>query len=338
MSKLSFCKYNSITNTYSEKFLNKVEQEGFASKSIEYLVTEKIHGANFSIYASDYGVSFASRTQILEPGASFYNIASITEELTRKASELFCHYQSTNTIHKDACLIIHGELAGASYPGFKSTQKRVQKGVFYSPNLEFFVFDLAILTNGTEESYQLLPQLEMWDYSMGAGFNVLQTLLLGNLYDCLKYSNSFNSTIPKMLGHPDLNEPNICEGIVIKPEHPLFLTNGNRVIFKSKNDTFSEKTKEPKVIIPLTDNQEALLAATEVFVTKQRLDNVLSKTIDFDFNDKRNIGVLIRAMMTDIFEEINNETTLLDNINQEDKKRVQNNINNLIKRIVLPRF
>jgi len=333
---MKFHKYSSITNSYSSKFINKLAMEGFTSKDIRYEVTEKIHGANFSVYVNEIETAVASRTQVLGEGASFYNVASIEQDLRAKGQDMFIHMKSLGVVHDTDTLIIHGELCGGTYPNYKSSQKQVQKGVFYSPKLEFLVFDIAILDK--DEEYTLLNQNDVWDYSVKAGYDVLPLLHEGTLEECMTYSNDFDSKIHEMFDLPKLDKPNICEGVVIKPEKPLYLADGTRVILKNKNEIFSEKTKEPKIVIPLSDKQSQLIYDTIAYVTEQRLDNILSKEIDFDFEDKKNIGVLMKTMMTDTFDEINNETDLFKGLQPTDKKLVQKHISNAVKSLVLPRF
>lgn len=43
---ITFKKYNSIENSYRQKFLNYIVEQGKAAG--EWTVSEKVHGANFS--------------------------------------------------------------------------------------------------------------------------------------------------------------------------------------------------------------------------------------------------------------------------------------------------
>jgi len=190
----------------------------------------------------------------------------------------------------------------------------------------------------------------MWDLANHAGFVTLPLLESGTLEKCLKYSNEFNSGIPAILGMPELpiktsgenkgqRTPNICEGVVITPTIPRFLMNGTRVIFKNKNEKFSEKTREPEVPKePLSPELLATITSCLEYVTSQRLDNVLSKGPELDFDNKRNIGVLMKAMTSDVFSEIADETDLLPGLDKEDRKEVNRAISNAIKPLVLTLF
>ena len=352
---MPFHRYHSITNTYSDKFLRKVEEEGYSLPTVEYNVTEKIHGANFAIYISNEHIQFASRSNLLGEGASFYNLQSIAPELKAKAQKLFDYHKAVNAglDFSEYTLVVHGELFGGSYPGMPKTQKMVQKGVFYTNKLGFAVFDIGSISpnrsKSTESSsssdehmkpsYLLFDQCEMWDLANHAGFVTLPLLEFGTLEKCLKYSNEFNSGIPAILGMPELDKPNICEGVVITPTIPRFLMNGTRVIFKNKNEKFSEKTREPKVPKePLSTELLTTITSCLAYITPQRLDNVLSKGPELDFENKRNIGVLMKAMTSDVFSEIADETDLLPGLDKEDRKEVNRAISNAIKPLVLTLF
>ena len=45
-NKPEFKKFNSLENSYRDNFISKIREQGFESE--EYIVTEKLHGANYS--------------------------------------------------------------------------------------------------------------------------------------------------------------------------------------------------------------------------------------------------------------------------------------------------
>ena len=76
-------------------------------------------------------------------------------------------------------------------------------------------------------------------------------LFSGSFKDALEYQNDFQTTIPGILGLPEI-EDNIAEGVVIKPENAMFFHDGSRLILKNKNakiwrEIFSQRT-ERKVL------------------------------------------------------------------------------------------
>jgi len=350
---MEFYKYPSITNSYSSKFLGYVGEAGFASEDVVYAVQEKIHGANFAIYVDANGAELATRSHKLAENESFYNIGAIEESLKQTALEFY------QIAKRAICepfdfddydgFIIHGELCGGSYPNIKSQQKAVQKGVYYSPNLEFFAFDVTgvnkISVPDIDNKPILVDKHTLLDvdvaeyFAVRAGFHWTPILFEGSLEECLQLPNEFKSQIAYNLGLPEIDEPNICEGVVIKPFKPLFLHNGSRVIFKNKNEKFSEKTRTPKVKIELSENLQRVIAEARLYVTEPRYDNVTSKMDAINYDDKSLIGVLIQNLTRDIFEEINRENPeLFIELEKEDQKQVNRAVSHDVKKLILAKF
>src|SRR5690606_13511325 len=171
--------------------------------------------------------------------------------------------------------IIYGELCGGSYPHpevEKQNHSTVQKGVYYSPKTEFYIFDIMI----DEEFIDHHRVIELCEQ-----YNFLHARILkeGTLEECLDYPNKFQTTIPRDLGLPEI-ENNFCEGTVIKPRRSLFFPRGSRVILKNKNEIFSEK-QEKKINIEyirkLSDEEKIQLDELSKCMTENRLRNVISK-------------------------------------------------------------
>ena len=66
---LEFKKYSSIENSFSREFMERVVAE--MPQDLEYVVQEKVHGANTSFLCDGKTVRFAKRTSILEEGEQF---------------------------------------------------------------------------------------------------------------------------------------------------------------------------------------------------------------------------------------------------------------------------
>ena len=105
----------------------------------------------------------------------------------------------------------------------------IQKGVFYTPNHDFYAFDILI-HNELEDKYLAVDEVNSLFEKVG--FFYAKTLFKGTLNECLNYPNDFQSKISGWLGLPQI-EDNICEGVVIRPTVPMFFRNGKRVIIKS---------------------------------------------------------------------------------------------------------
>ena len=305
-----FRKYNSIENTYREEFLEKVRHLVPADE--RFVVQEKVHGANLSFYTSD-GVQFAvaKRSGPVEKGENFYQAPEVRDRLLPQLVQLWeliaANRPDLQQLH------VFGELCGGSYPHPEvkrdPTAPRLQKGIHYSPRLEFYGFDL--LVNGTE----YLPVPTIAELFERTGMLYAKTLLTGTLEECLAYSNCFPTLLPRDLGLPELPD-NTCEGVVIRPEHPCFFKSGARVLLKNKNDRWSERSKTPRrerkpVEVPeqVASLQHELLG----YLTENRLSNVLSKIGEVTLRDfGRVIGLFTADAWEDFEKDFGGELNVLE--------------------------
>jgi Rnl2 family RNA ligase len=186
-----------------------------------WVVTEKIHGANFVVLAEPKRrLQFAKRRDILVPGESFFGhelvVARIAQQLERTV-EL-----ARERVREDAIVAIYGELFGGHYPHPRVEalpgQKPVQTGVWYSPRVEYCAFDLAILRDDTREYLAYDVALEIFSE---AGLFAAEPIYIGRLAQAMQVPIERPSTIAARLGLPPLAEPNLSEGVVIKSLRPL---------------------------------------------------------------------------------------------------------------------
>ena len=134
-------KYESIPNSYNEKQIAYLIEQGHAADDIVWCASEKVHGANFSLITNGVDVLAASRTQILDASKSFYpGWQAVLEQETPRCLRAFriLKQQHGNQIK---CVIIFGEFFGGLYSHhdakFASKSKRaVQKGVLYTPSTQ----------------------------------------------------------------------------------------------------------------------------------------------------------------------------------------------------------
>ena len=70
---MMFKKYNSIENAYRKEFIERVALTTINSN--DFVVQEKVHGANFSLITDGRDLKSAKRTSILEDTEKFYNHA-----------------------------------------------------------------------------------------------------------------------------------------------------------------------------------------------------------------------------------------------------------------------
>ena len=330
---MEFRKYGSIENSYRIQFTDLIKSKGLHAG--EYIVQEKVHGANFSFWCDGNYVRCAKRTSFLsgEEEQKFNGAAQVLKDHYQKIMMLF---QNVKAIHGDLeTLTLCGELIGGQYPhpDVKRVEHavKVQKGVYYCPHNIFYGFD--ILVNG-----KLLEQRITNMFFESSGIFHAKTIFSGTFDECLQYPNAFDSHIPGWLGLPSIAD-NVCEGTIIRPNIPVFLGNGSRVILKNKNEKWEEKSKEqsraPKIADPMTgDTLEAFHKISE-YVTENRLKNVLSKLGPVTNKD---FGKLSGMFNADVIEEFNKEHNDFNVLDKSERKRVTKEMSRATALIIRENF
>eukprot|EP01084_Bolivina_argentea_P160099 278819_1 len=224
-------------------------------KKTQWVVTEKVHGANFAIVYNGKEFGAAKRTCVLNEHNKFYpgwqNVVENEKDHIKNAYKLLKKMDDEINM-----IVIYGELFGGLYSHtnkkymVKYGIKHVQKGIYYSPTLHFYAFDIRTnFTNimkknnnkkkKTSEKLQFNFTLEILKKS---GFLYCEPIMIGTFNECIDFDvEKFKSTIPFKLGlPPPINIkngnliPNIAEGIVLRK---LF---GRHQSIKIKSSAFYE--------------------------------------------------------------------------------------------------
>jgi hypothetical protein len=121
-----------------------------------------------------------------------------------------------------------------------------------------------------------------------------EPLLIGKFNEALNFNTRINSPIPAQFGLPVL-EQNLIEGVVIKP-YDLKDTEllSSRPIIKLKNPEFDEEEKFHKAerwsfipdISSKTENLSFITDELRTYVSKNRLESVVSKVGALDINNQ----------------------------------------------------
>ena len=165
------------------------------------------------------------------------------------------------------------------------------------------------------------------------GFFYAKTLFSGTLDECLEYPNAFQSKISEWLGLPEI-EDNICEGVVIRPVVPMYLSNRDRVLIKNKNARFAEKKqmkkrnklfKEP---VPYSEELKSLVAEVEAYVNENRLANVISHIgeVSFPKDTGKVLGMFCKDVLEDFLKEHGGEYSGLDKCEQKSLNKEVNKL------------
>ncbi|MBC8755442.1 RNA ligase, Rnl2 family [Kordia sp. YSTF-M3] len=295
-----FKKYNSIENTYREKAIEQVYLHDYGNDV--FVVQEKVHGANFSFITEGNTIKVAKRTSLISEDENFNNYKYVVNTYEKAVLELFklvkVDFPETEMI------TVYGELFGGSYPHpdveTPKEMTRIQKGVFYSPENDFYAFDICI------NHKQYVDVTIANTYFEKVGLFYAKTLFAGTFSECMAYPNAFESKVHEWLNLPTI-EDNVCEGTVIKPLVSSRFGNGQRVIFKNKNEKWSEKShikrkdvQKQSVTEVLSATEKELMNTLLGYVNENRLMNVQSKLGEFSPKQTgKTIGLLAKDALED---------------------------------------
>jgi len=332
---IQFKKYTSIENTFDKDFLEKIRTEVPANQ--EFVVQEKVHGSNTCFVTDGTTVSFGKRTGFVEVGEKFYDYEKLFERYTQKVTTLFSIVKEN--IPDIKTLTVFGEMFGGKYPhpDVKNDSKTVviQKGVFYCPNHEFYAFDLYV---SAENTGRYLAVDEANTLFERGGFFYAKTLFRGTLDACLQYPNNAPSQVSEWMGLPSLDD-NVCEGVVIRPVTPTYLSNGARVLLKNKNARFAEKKaikkRAPKLFVEPSYSEmlNNLLPVVEQYVTENRLNNVVSKIghISVPKDTGKLIGLFSKDILDDFLKEHSGNYAAIE---KSEQKILNRHINTLATNMI----
>lgn len=304
---MQFTKYSSIENSYREKFINSIIEQGYGNE--EFVVSSKLDGANFSFIYNGKEIKVASRNNVVD--GTFFNCQLVVDKYKEEVIKVASRLRNFDYIQ------LFGELIGDG----------INNRVKYCTGRAFIVFDLLI--SWFDEDSNLISRY--------CNYTELQLLLIdtkflltpehyrGNLRDCLDYCNSnltFNSLIPKLLNNEYKElEVNYEEGFIIKPVKYLTLKTKERLILKCKSPEFKESSNKIKTtkIVELTDEENIVLTKLTELVTESRVYSVTSK-----LGTTNDFGKVLALYIKDVIEDYSkdNDTTLITkSVNKQLNKR-----------------
>lgn len=333
---------------------NLTESDYRAFKKTDWVVTEKIHGANFGIVTDGSVVRFAKRKEFLQPEEEFFDYQSLKPQLVEQAKEIFKILQA----ERDDLLkvFVYGELFGGEYPHPDVPAvphvQAVQTGIYYSPKIEYCTFDMAVEINGNFVLRNYLDYDKALNLFQQVGIIGAKPLFIGKYEEALAYNPEFDSTIPALFGLPNLSFRNPAEGIVIKPLKSIYVETPKgkvRPILKIKIPEFAENKRFHQAtkwtfqkFSPLPTPTQGLSIEEELsqemlaLVTETRLSNVISKIGRVSGSDGGRKQQLVQLLMQDVLETFNEEwesifsalssesqQILMEQLHQESQKLVE---------------
>ena len=203
MKKLKHVKYEKIYEDFNKWKFSKSDYSLF--NKTDWVVTEKIHGANFCVHCDGKDIKFAKRKAILPENEDFFGYFSLIDSLKSKIIQLFILIKNANK--KVVQISIYGELFGGEYPHpevpSNPNVQAIQTGIYYSPNIEYCIFDIGTLDDSGDRQYLDFNLLKA--YCKQVKLLYTEPLFIGKYNKAISYKLGFKTKIPQKLGYPPLN-------------------------------------------------------------------------------------------------------------------------------------
>jgi Rnl2 family RNA ligase len=293
-----FRKFHSIENVQNTKFVKGILDSD--ANNAEWVVTEKVHGANLQFTTDGKVIKVGKRSDYLGGAAlsQFFHADVVLEKYQAAVLELYENIKENKP--KLSTLTVYGELFGGRYNGVHNKYpKPVQIEVQYYNDVDFYAFDIYIVENECGRYLDYDKCVALWEKT---GFFYAHPLFHGTIEACKEYSAKHNedlTTIPSFYGLPDLKD-NIREGHVIKPVKPMYHTKSKKLmVLKDKNKAFLEKdapSEETKQSVSIKEQLES-------YITVNRLTNLISKTGRINVSELKNVGLLAKELARDAVED-----------------------------------
>jgi Rnl2 family RNA ligase len=253
-------------------------------EKVDWIVNEKIHGANFSFILTAQGLAFAKRKETLSWEDDFFAFQRIVPSLQKA---LFKLYDLLENEYPLVQAQLYGELFGGAYPHPKVKPieglEAIQTGVYYHPDIQFQAFDLA-LTN--EEGVRFyLGYRKLRELCEAAKVPYVKAVFEGDLTTALNMNIEIESPTPIDFGLAPITD-NIIEGVVIRPAEALLVDGPKgpfRPIIKRKNKRFKEELAYHQAqkwsynLYSDQDEVEFYLLELSHFLNENRIMSAISK-------------------------------------------------------------
>jgi len=300
--------YEKIPESF--EYWQLTEADYRALKKVSWVVTEKIHGANFCVITDGKEVSFAKRKELLSPEEDFFGFYYIKDQLTEQALNIYKILFSKDS--RILSVSIYGELFGGEYPhpeikGNPQLQA-IQTGVYYTNAIAYAAFDIALQYPAPQHRVYLDYDASIKLFQQ-VGMFYAHPLFIGKYSEALAYNIEFPSTIPALLGLPPLPSPNKAEGLVIKPIKTISIDTPKgkiRPIIKRKISEFAEDSRYHQAQKWTQRDYHSTTSEAEQqmlsLVTPTRINNVISKLGRVSKNNPKTKQQLTELLIEDVLE------------------------------------
>ena len=280
-----FTKFPSLENTYRQKEIDKIIMMDIKDK---WVVTEKVHGANFSFWvyknleSGKIDIKCAKRSGWIDEAEKFFNYKLVLEKYRTMLEKL-----------RDDQLddfVIYGELFGGN----------IQSGMCYKIEQDFVAFDMRWIN---EDGSLSLPLSKLKVLTLDEYYNIPVTPIIG-IYDSFEEALSVEESFTSKLIRENFDgaeKHKEAEGVVIEPDVAVYEPNGSRVYLKKKTKRFLEKSGKPNIKhkspVVLQESVKVKLEEALVFLNRNRFESVVSKIGEVSIKD---IGKVMGLMTQDI--------------------------------------
>ncbi|WP_298508382.1 RNA ligase family protein [uncultured Kordia sp.] len=336
-----FSGYEKMPSSLKKLGLN--ERDFTALEKISWVVTEKVHGANFSFVYENGSLKFAKRKAYLSWEDDFFGFQIVVNQLETNIIRLF---EELSTQISGTKFIMYGELFGGSYPHSSveadTTVQAVQTGVYYSPTINFCSFDIAIETEGVSTKTYLDYETAI-SYFEKHGIFYAKPLLIGKFGEAVNFNTRINSTIPKQLQLPELTE-NLIEGVVIKPYNKLEnAVISSRPIVKLKNKEFeeekfhqAEKWSYTAKLSSKSEDLSFILEELRNYITTNRLESAISKIGALDMTNTQRVTDIETEFFKDTLVDFNeNNDNLLEELTTDEQHWIHERVRAEIQKVMI---
>lgn len=317
---MRFKSYTDIENSYNKKYIDQIYEYNFDHFDIEWVAEIKIDGSNLQCSIdSENNFIIGTRNKFLNEGESFQGYERAmknenVEECLRKMKVwIKDNYSSMfDTVKNDKFGIrVYGELCGGFYrhPDVEKIKGavKIQGRVSYHPDNVWIPFDIDLID---EEGETIFVFSQTGVHSLCTLVGLPHPIIIkhGTFEELLNLPNTFPDPTGKILFGLPLIDDNITEGLVLKPNLPLYFDNGKRVMLKNKNEKFKEKSKkvpkEAKEIIPMNELEKTYYEHMREYITESRLMSVFSKVGQIN---QKAFGMILGMYLKDLNEDFNKE-------------------------------
>lgn len=311
---MKFEKFPSIINENPKNLQEVIENPKLMAA--DWFMTEKIHGANFSLDISSDGIRYGKRSGLFE-NENFFNYRRFfTEEREAQLIAFFNEHFATNV----KTLRIRGELFGGGFDGCKKIQPEMDYGMDISFRAFSALFDVGG-ENPHETSFQSLCGM-----CAGMGLEVVPIIAIGKFEELY----AMHKEQPTMLGKTGI----VAEGVVLT----CHLSGETPVRVKRRNDNFLEaKANHLKADMSaelIAEAKENLRIATVLqdFITPQRMANVISH----DGFGLPNFGDIMKAFFEDLFADARKDAGVV--ISENTERALRKSLNKQVADLVRNHF